>query len=263
MYRETKKHFNPPDAAQPFWIQLTGTSYCDYTYRISRTLAQSDVYVIEYIISGEGTININDQQYHPRAGDFYLLQPGTPHEYYSSADRPWVKIFANVYGPLCRHVISTYGLEQTVLIRECDVQDKLQNFINTANSLELTESQIMIRCAALFVEIIAMASAVKNSDREPGSNAEADKLRDYINANTQRTLNINDLAKLVYRSPDYVIKLFKKPSAVRRITIRSSRRSRSASAASATVTTASPRSPQTLATVTRSIFQSCSKANAA
>lgn len=38
---------------------LTGTSYCDYTYRISRTLAQSDVYVIEYIISGEGTININ------------------------------------------------------------------------------------------------------------------------------------------------------------------------------------------------------------
>lgn len=88
MYRETKKHFNPPDAAQPFWIQLTGTSYCDYTYRISRTLAQSDVYVIEYIISGEGTININDQQYHPRAGDFYLLQPGTPHEYYSSADRP-------------------------------------------------------------------------------------------------------------------------------------------------------------------------------
>ena len=210
MYRETKKHFNPPDAAQPFWIQLTGTSYCDYTYRISRTLAQSDVYVIEYIISGEGTININDQQYHPRAGDFYLLQPGTPHEYYSSADRPWVKIFANVYGPLCRHVISTYGLEQTILVRDCDVQDKLQNFINTANSLELTESQIMIRCAALFVEIIAMASAVKNSDREPGSNAEADKLRDYINANTQRTLNINDLAKLVYRSPDYVIKLFKK-----------------------------------------------------
>ena len=209
MYTETKKHFLAPVTPQPFWIQLTGTSYCDYTYRISRTLHNSDVYVVEYIISGTGTLNVASKEYHPSEGDFYLLQPGIAHEYYSSADKPWTKIFANVYGPLCKSVIEAYGLTNKVLIKNCDVQKPLQEFIRIANSSELTESQIMTMCAAKFVEIIAMAAQhVGNNQRS--NSEEANLLCDFLNANTQRTVSVTELSNLIYRSPDYTIKLFKK-----------------------------------------------------
>ena len=162
MYTEVKKHFVVPPAPQPFWIELTGTSYCDYTYRISRTLQAANVYVIEYILAGTGTLTVNSREYHPSAGDFYLLQPGAAHEYHSSADAPWTKIFANVYGPLCREIVDVYGLSNTVHIKNCDVRRPLQDFIDIANSVELKESEIMARCAAKFVEVIASAALHNN-----------------------------------------------------------------------------------------------------
>lgn len=209
MYTETKKHFMPPQTPQPFWIELTGTSYCDYTYKISRTLQAANVYVVEYIILGTGTLHINGREYHPSAGDFYLLQPGVAHDYHSSAEDPWTKIFANVYGPLCRSVIDVYGLSNVVHIKNCDMHKPLQEFIDIANSVELKESQIMTQCAAKFVEMIASAAAQMSTNTRT-DNAEANLLCDFLNANTQRTVSVTELSNIIYRSPDYTIKLFKK-----------------------------------------------------
>ncbi len=208
MYTEVKKHFVAPPAPQPFWIELTGTSYCDETYRISRTLQAANVYVIEYIIEGTGTLIVNSREYHPSAGDFYLLQPGIEHEYYSSGDRPWTKIFANVYGSMCRQIVDVYGLSNTVHIKNCDVRRPLQELIDTANSLDLKESEIMTRCAGKFVEVLADA-ALKNNTNQT-NNAEANILCDFLNANTQRMVSVAELSHLIYRSPDYTIKLFKR-----------------------------------------------------
>ena len=208
MYTEVKKHFVVPPTPQPFWIELTGVSYCDETYRISRTLQTSNVYVIEYIIEGTGTLIVKSQEYHPSAGDFYLLQPGIEHEYYSSGDHPWTKIFANVYGAMCQQIVDVYGLSNTVHIKNCDVRQPLQELIDIANSLDLKESEIMTRCAGKFVEILANA-ALKNNISQT-SNAEANILCDFLNANTQRMVSVAELSHLIYRSPDYTIKLFKR-----------------------------------------------------
>lgn len=209
LFYETKKHFLPPATQQPFWIELTGTSYCDYSYRISRSLQASNVYVIEYIISGTGSISINSREYHPSTGDFYILQPGSAHEYQSSANNPWTKVFANVYGPLCREVVDIYGLTNTVLVKNCDVKKQLQELINIANSSNLTETQIMSLCAAKFVEIIAIVATYTNTNNIT-DNKEVNQICDYLNANTHRIVNIAELSNLIYRSPDYTIKLFKR-----------------------------------------------------
>lgn len=155
MYTEVKKHFVAPPAPQPFWIELTGTSYCDETYRISRTLQA-----------------------------------------------------ANVYGSMCRQIVDVYGLSNTVHIKNCDVRRPLQELIDTANSLDLKESEIMTRCAGKFVEVLADA-ALKNNTNQT-NNAEANILCDFLNANTQRMVSVAELSHLIYRSPDYTIKLFKR-----------------------------------------------------
>ena len=124
--------------------------------------------MVEYIIAGTGTLTVNAREYHPSAGDFYLLQPGIAHEYHSSGDSPWTKIFANVYGPLCRKVVDLYGLSNTVHIKNCDVRRPLQELIDIANSLELKESEIMARCAAKFVEVIASASLYNSENIHSG-----------------------------------------------------------------------------------------------
>ena len=82
----------------PFRVLMCGISYCDYSYRIERK--NSELNVIEYIISGTGTVNDNGRIFNPREGDIYFLKRGENHLYYSDADEPWTKIWLNFSGRL-------------------------------------------------------------------------------------------------------------------------------------------------------------------
>ena len=61
----------------PFFIQMTGISYCDGSYKIQR--ANSKIYVFEYILEGEGTVIIDDKKFYPSKGDIYILHKGSNH----------------------------------------------------------------------------------------------------------------------------------------------------------------------------------------
>lgn len=208
IYKEEIKYFAKAPESCPFGIEMTGTSYCDSSYYISRTLEASNVYVLEYIIEGEGTIHVNSKEYHPQTGDFYLLQPGKPHEYYSSAEQPWVKLFVNLYGPLCKAVIDTYGLTDTVLVKNCDVRGLFEALLQTANEPELPDDMVFNRCAGKFVEIIARVSS-HISDENPLHSEEAIRMRQYVDKNTHRFVSVAELADSISRSLDYTAKLFK------------------------------------------------------
>lgn len=76
---EDVRSFIPTNKIPPVWVSLAGISYCDHTYRIGRV--NSDVTVIEYIISGSGSLSISGNTYYPAAGDIYILPEGTNHSY--------------------------------------------------------------------------------------------------------------------------------------------------------------------------------------
>lgn len=104
---------------------MTGISWCDGSYSIRRTA--SEIYAVEYIIEGEGSLHINGTRYDPRKGDTYLLHRGTNHIYRSSAENPWVKIWAAFHGSLPDELMAGYEFQNTYLIRGCDVEGELQN----------------------------------------------------------------------------------------------------------------------------------------
>lgn len=74
------------------FVELAGTSFCDGSYSISRK--KSDVYVIELILEGTGTIIHNEKSYTASKGDFYILKKGDDHYYFSSPKN--VKVFCTI-----------------------------------------------------------------------------------------------------------------------------------------------------------------------
>ena len=57
----------------PFFIEMTGISYCDETYRIARK--NSSMYVFEYILDGEGTVIVEDKHHCQERG--FLFTPSS------------------------------------------------------------------------------------------------------------------------------------------------------------------------------------------
>ena len=75
-------------------FHLCGTTLPDKGYMINRS--NSDVWCIEYVEEGCGTVHLNDETFFPKAGDSYFLHSGKNHYYYSDHDDPWKKHFINI-----------------------------------------------------------------------------------------------------------------------------------------------------------------------
>ena len=193
------------DSSLPFNVNLAGISYCDGTYHIKRQ--KSDVACIEYIISGTGTVITPDSVFHPNSGDTYFLKPGQNHEYFSSEDDPWVKIWINVSGELVNALTKCYNLnEQTVFC--CDTSPYISKIHEVIKSQSESPGALMEKCAIHFHEMMQFLSA--HAEKKSSIPEDIQKLKDYIDTNIYSPLSINTLSSLIYKSPSQTISLFKK-----------------------------------------------------
>lgn len=202
--KEEFRVFGGPDPALPFAVEMAGISYCDGTYRIERP--RSEITVMEYVVSGKGTIHTRGQIFTARGGDVYILHRGDSHLYYSDAEDPWVKLFFNVSGDLTEQLLDAYRLSGEVLVPRCPVEGLFRAFFAiTRTDQEI--SAIFGRCALKLHEIIMAVSAGRGGPALP---AEAVRLKQLLDSRISGTVTIEELARSIYHSPDYTIKLFKR-----------------------------------------------------
>lgn len=211
--REELVHFYAPQTKLPFYLEMAGISYCDGTYRIKRQ--DSAETVIEYIVEGRGYLNVNGENYAATAGDVYILRKKTTHTYWSDAKVPWVKIFFNIRGTLAEKLLDEYQLGGTGKVvldaqgMEQDFRDMLEGLMD--NTVPQTE-----RFDAAAVHFLGILLKLTKRQRETGIRkgnvvsveSEMNKLIEYITMNPKRIVSNQELADVIFRSKDYVIKRF-------------------------------------------------------
>ncbi len=211
--REELVHFYAPQTKLPFYLEMAGISYCDGTYRIKRQ--DSNETVIEYVIDGRGYLNVNGENYAATAGDVYILRKKTTHTYWSDAKVPWVKIFFNIRGSLAETLLDEYQLGGTGKVvleaqgMEQDFRDMLEGLMD--NTLPQTD-----RFDKAAVQFLGILVKLTKKQRETGIRrgkvvsveSEMNKLIEYITMNPRRIVSNQELADVIFRSKDYVIKRF-------------------------------------------------------
>lgn len=193
----------PNSYKSPLRVQLSGISYCDGDYHIVRE--KSSTTVIEYVVKGHGFVTQNGEDVCVKEDCVYLLVQGINQNYYSSESDPWEKIFINVGGSLPPFLIEEYGLKDKWLF---DGQGMKDLFLKVAEISQKNESGEFDeeRVAGIFLEMLARLSKknLKRSFKE-----DALKLKEYLDANTNRIVSNSELAAYIFRSTDYCVKLFK------------------------------------------------------
>ena len=113
---EDVRLFAKPVPVPPFWVRLAGVSYCDATYFVARE--HSEITVMEYIVSGTGTLTIGGETLHPSAGDVYILPKGSTHRYAadSNPSRNVAEIIAVLYCSIICAGYSAYIIAYIVAI---------------------------------------------------------------------------------------------------------------------------------------------------
>lgn len=211
--REEIVHFYAPQTKLPFYLEMAGISYCDGTYRMKRQ--DSAETVIEYIVDGRGYLNVNGENYAATAGDVYILRKKTTHTYWSDARSPWVKIFFNIRGSLAERILDEYQLggSGNVVLEADGLEQDFRDMLAGLSDSTLGQTERFDRAAIKFLEIIIKLANIRRTNGAHKDNLmsvekEMNTLIEYINMNPKRIVSNQELADVIFRSKDYVIKRF-------------------------------------------------------
>lgn len=199
----TEKYAVYTGAGTPSFIPLVaGITLPNPNYVIYRDHA--DIYVFEYVLAGKGYVRQGKEQAEARAGDAYILQPGTSHHYCADAREPWTKIWLNAGGSFIRHLLSDYGLNQALLIPGFGQQ---QYFYNLFDTIEKDPSKCCDKLALGLHELVqALSSCYGNYCKE---HTQAVMMKNFIEQNLTRPLKVQEAAASVHLSPSRAIHVFK------------------------------------------------------
>lgn len=105
------------DLSLPLFVENIGeTDECPQ-YCVERD-ETSSLIIVEWIISGEGTLNINGTSYHLKQNDIYIIPPHIAHKYYSSKDNPMKKVWINFESEMFAKVIEEFGLDKIIVFED-------------------------------------------------------------------------------------------------------------------------------------------------
>lgn len=194
-----------PDSER-FGIQMTGITFPSRNYHICRT--GEPIYVIEYVISGQGHVICDGEQFSPKAGDVYILPPNTRQDYRAVPSDPFKKIWMNVSGTLCDALYREYRLDRQMLYSNRPVHKLFEMFFELCRD-NITNPRYISRRGALILHELMAAIADDPADRQCSmQSAYAQRAKSYIDANVQSNLKTRDIAHAVGLSASQLTRCF-------------------------------------------------------
>lgn len=202
---EVLKAFPATADGSPLNISMAGITYPDSTYHIKRV--KSSVSVIEYVLDGEGYIILDGETHHVTKDMIYFLPAGMDHEYFSDRDNPYTKIFMNIDdSPLSMRLIEDFGLRGKHIFGGNRLKELFEKILITIHS-ELTDGEMQAVFHGILVEIL---SHMQKAEGMANHSSEAVLLKRYLDSNLFRIVGGKELSGVIFRSPDYCLKLFSK-----------------------------------------------------
>ncbi len=203
--REERVSFFNADKSAPFYVEMCGVSYCDGNYVIDRK--QSSLSVIEYVVSGKGTVIEDGVASEASAGDVYFLHTGRTHHYYSDKNDPWVKIWMNIGGELVRTTAESYSLDRRTVFHAPQLRGLFDRIIAIARS-ECGEVEACEELMVIFMRICKRLFEICRESDEP-VNGVAGLLRAKINYLREYDVTLDELVKPLYCTKSHAIREFK------------------------------------------------------
>lgn len=203
MTEEYKNYVNLIRKDQPLQIELIGETYCDESFKISRE--SSDLNALEFIIEGEGVLEIDGQYLSPQTNDIFMLKKGTKHRYFSGSANPWHKYWIVFRGPLAECLIKSYLPDNTYLFKNCSAIKKYFEEIIALSKKDIPHEMLVNKVTVCLLNIFMYI----RSKEQLGNEDLPEIIRSRLDESVENRFNLDALCKDINYSKNYVINVFK------------------------------------------------------
>ena len=188
----------------PFAVSMCGRSFCDGSYHIYRK--KSPVYVIEYVISGCGSVEEDSRSATASEGDVYLLRAGRRHDYRSDAGDPWVKLWFNFQGDAVERLCECYGIGEQIVFHAPELRPLFEEAASLGETCN-DYRRVSEETAVIFHRILQGLSHTMEDRTERDGIAR--RLRRYIDSAVDFGENLDDIMKKLGCTKSHAIREFR------------------------------------------------------
>ncbi len=198
--REFSRYINDSD---PIGINFVGKSICDQSFYIERE--NSPIMSLEYIVEGEGVLEINGQTLYPSACDVFLLTQGSRHRYFTQKENAWRKYFVSFKGPLANKLRELYLPLNTYLFKNCDLKENFENIFNIAFDNSKSYDSIV---SEISVELLKIMIYLHSTSKDESTDL-ADIIKGKIDCFIDKDFSLEEIANSLNYSKNHIINVFK------------------------------------------------------
>jgi len=168
-------------------------------------------YLIE---GGEGTLEIDGNEYNPKARQMFLMPQGIKQSYsYTDFDKTFLKYWVHFTATigdinLFNLIQIPFFIDVSDFTRASEIFGRLGKFYNNSNSItaNLVAKICLYELISLFLEHIGAENIFL---RENGEISRLNSVLQYIENHLSENITIKQLAGEAYLHPNYFIRLFK------------------------------------------------------
>jgi len=205
---EDRQFIYCPDENVPFILDVTGITPPTPKYYISRQYC--DHYILGYIISGSGTLEINDTTYELKPQDAIILTPKSRHRYWASPNNPFEFIWVNFFCDYMDGFLTGIGLRNTPIVHGAECEEELREILRLAKASP-NNRYLCFPVMRLIDEIlISLAEKVHFEKRNLFYSKTAHAIKNYLDDSVYGKADIGEIAAKLYISKSTVYREFQK-----------------------------------------------------
>lgn len=191
---------------KPIVIENIGITHANPRYMIKRE--NSDLFVFEYVLSGEGYIEIDGKIIKVEANDVYCLEPGMSYCYYSDKNNPMEKIWINFYSDLFKEIFKYFNLSGKILFKNTNTLD-LFNELQYLKRISNFSDDICYEIAPVLFNILCQLGK-SNIVKRKSQNDILVKTKQLLDESLYSNITMDIIADKVGVSKSHIIREFSK-----------------------------------------------------
>ena len=188
-------------------LETIGITYPNSNYLVNRQ--NSNLFTIEYVVSGIGHLYINNKEYTCKTGDAYILLPNTKQEYYADKNNPFKKYWVNFRSKQFEKYIKDFNLENNVLYKNLDISNEMNSIFELE---KITSENKVISNKAMSI-LFSILMKMKQYNELGSHNFIEDEIiiaKSIIDEDDTYDLSIDEICKRSFISKQTLFNKFKK-----------------------------------------------------
>lgn len=187
-----------------------GKQQCERGYSYGPIIR--DKYVLHYVLSGEGSLTINQKTFHIKEKQAFIIPPGVLAYYQASTSKPWHYIWLQFHGLKSSEIMLHTGLTQNhpVFIPNNNTK-KMEDALFHILANPSDEYICMGKLYEFFHYLVELSSNHKAPETEENLSLKyTHMVINYITQKYSEPIHIQDIANYCGLERSYLGKLFKK-----------------------------------------------------